>query len=332
MKTNAVYDKVFILGSGFSKSFCPSLPTLKDLSASLPDKISNEFPALKNYCEHFLKLCNGDRSYMDIETIASAILSSSIFSSEAKRLSHLILRFELLRFISSRIQIQEKLPKKNISILENFLKWAANDSKSLYSKNLLLSFNYDLLLENVIQENPLLAAAMKIDYGLHIDSADRKPEKTQNLKTIDLIKLHGSLDWFPLKGSDSELEIKNICHVQKEDKSYPIYNEDTPVFIPMANSKESFLKGTLFNVLWAKADYYLKTAREIYCIGYGFPKSDINNLEFLLKHKSRIKKVVVFENENHPDILRIRHLFKDNVVENADAKIFLEQFLNKNKK
>jgi hypothetical protein len=46
-------------------------------------------------------------------------------------------------------------------------------------------------------------------------------------------------------------------------------------------------------LLWSKADYYLKNAQEIYFLGYGFPKTDMNNLEFLLRHRERFKKVVV---------------------------------------
>lgn len=90
----------------------------------------------------------------------------------------------------------------------------------------------------------------------------------------------------------------------------------------MAHAKESFLRGSLFNVLWSKADYYLKNAEEIYFVGYGFPKSDVNNLEFLLTHRERFKKVVVFEREGHPDLVRLENLLGKGLVQSMDAKDF----------
>ena len=94
----------------------------------------------------------------------------------------------------------------------------------------------------------------------------------------------------------------------------------------MAHAKESFLRGSLFNLLWSKADYYLKNAQEIFFLGYGFPKSDMNNLEFLLRHRDRFKKVVVFEREGHPDLDRLRALLGDTLVQSMDAKEFLTKF------
>jgi hypothetical protein len=49
----------------------------------------------------------------------------------------------------------------------------------------------------------------------------------------------------------------------------------------------------------------------------------MNNLEFLLRHRERFKKVVVFEPENSPVLERLRRLL-GNLVESRDAKEFLE--------
>lgn len=318
-----VYKRVFVLGSGFSKSFCPSLPTLKDLNALLPFKVPEEYSHLKGYCERFSEICNGLDEYLNIESLATAILSTQIFPSETESLFHSALRFELLRFIASAIRINGELPVDSECVLKRFLELVSNDANAAGGKSLLLSFNYDTLIEDCLQRNDEFADT-SVDLGLNIDFADRKPKKAA-LNHVDLIKLHGSLDWYPLKGSGSSLDVSNICRVLPTDKSYPIYEHDTPVFIPMAHSKESFLRGSLFNILWAKADYYLSMADEIYCIGYGFPKTDINNLEFLLKHRERIKQVVVYENPNNPNLERMKRLLGEKVV-CKDAKEFLATF------
>jgi hypothetical protein len=52
----------------------------------------------------------------------------------------------------------------------------------------------------------------------------------------------------------------------------------------------------------------------------------MNNLEFLLRHRERFKKVVVFEREGHPDLDRLRALLGDSLLLSMDAKDFLTTF------
>jgi hypothetical protein len=51
----------------------------------------------------------------------------------------------------------------------------------------------------------------------------------------------------------------------------------------------------------------------------------MNNLEFLLRHRERFKKVVVFEPENSPVLGRLQRLLGDMVV-SRDAKEYLADF------
>ena len=42
---SSTYRRIFVLGSGFSKSFCPQMPTLRDLNELIPFGISVPAPA-----------------------------------------------------------------------------------------------------------------------------------------------------------------------------------------------------------------------------------------------------------------------------------------------
>ncbi|MCQ2104794.1 MAG: SIR2 family protein [Fibrobacter sp.] len=327
-KAPGVYRRIFVLGSGFSKSFCPAMPTLRDLNELIPFGIPDEFPHFRDYCRNFLDICNGQREYLNIETLATSILSAQIFPGERERLYHSSLRFEMLRFIASTIRNNEQaggsaLDSDAAAVLNKFLAGCVNSPSDGVRDTLLLSFNYDTIIENAIAADPELSSRAVVDYGVRIDPADRSAVRSRGDRTIDLIKLHGSLNWFPLKGVSDTLDLRNVCQVEPCDRSFPIYCEDTPIYIPMAHAKESFLRGSLFNLLWSKADYYLKNAEEIYFVGYGFPKSDINNLEFLLRHRERFKKVVVFEPSDHPDLMRLQNLLGPSLVCCQDAKDFL---------
>jgi len=323
------YRRIFVLGSGFSKSFSPQMPTLRDLNELIPFGISDEFPHLRDYCKRFLELCNGDNDYLGIEPLATSILSAQIFPGERERLYHASLRFELLRFIASVIRSDNVLDESSRAILKQFLVSCENDSAAGTRETLLLSFNYDTLIETAIANDKELCEQVSVDYGVKIDPADRSAKRGKKTRTIDLIKLHGSLNWFPVKGASDELDLKNVCEVEPQDRSFPIYCEDTPIFIPMAHAKESFLRGSLFNLLWSKADYYLKNAEEIYFIGYGFPKTDINNLEFLLRHRDRFKKAVVLDSVGRQNLIRLQKLLGEDLVESCDAKNYLERFFCK---
>ena len=322
MASSNTYRRIFVLGSGFSKSFCPQMPTLRDLNERIPFGIPDEFPHLRDYCRHFLELCNNQTDYLNIETLSTSILSAQIFPGVRESLYHSSLRFELLRFIANEIRHDKGMDADAAAVLRKFLAGCENCPGEGVRDTLLLSFNYDTLIEDVIAADPDLSARVAVDYGVRIDPADRSAVRAPKSYTIDLIKLHGSLNWYPVKGASDPLDLKNVCQVEPCDRSFPIYREDTPIYIPMAHAKESFLRGSLFNLLWSKADYYLKNAEEIYFLGYGFPKTDMNNLEFLLRHRDRFKKVVVFEHAGCAVLERLQKLLGD-LVESCDAKEYL---------
>ncbi len=301
------------------------MPTLKDLNARIPDGIGNECLNLRNYCYWLRELCRSEAEYLKIESVATIILAAQIFPSEAERLRHAELRFELLRFIAMSMRRTVPLSEQASRVLSKFLSAVSNDRKNSRRDNLILSFNYDTLIEDQVLQDPNLFQSTSIDYGVNMERADRSAQNSPRERTVDLLKLHGSLNWYAVKGAGEEFDIKNVCRIERNDRSFPMYEKDNPIFIPMAHAKESFLKGSLFNVIWSKADYFLSHADEIFVIGYGFPQTDGNSFPFLLKHRDRIRKVVVFEKESSPEIARLERLFGKEALACQDAKEFLSE-------
>lgn len=301
------------------------MPTLKDLNARIPDGIGNECLNLRNYCYWLRELCRSEAEYLKIESVATIILAAQIFPSEAERLRHAELRFELLRFIAMSMRRTVPLSEQASRVLSKFLSAVSNDRKNSRRDNLILSFNYDTLIEDQVLQDPNLFQSTSIDYGVNMERADRSAQNSPRERTVDLLKLHGSLNWYAVKGAGEEFDIKNVCRIERNDRSFPMYEKDNPIFIPMAHAKESFLKGSLFNVIWSKADYFLSHADEIFVIGYGFPQTDGNSFPFLLKHRDRISKVVVFEKKDSPEIARLERLFGKEALACQDAKEFLSE-------
>lgn len=301
------------------------MPTLKDLNGRIPDGIYPECMALRNYCYFLRELCRGESEYLKIESVATNILATQIFPSEEERLHNATLRFELLRFIALSMHRSVPLSAEASRNLSHFLNAVANDRANSKRDNLILSFNYDTLIEDQVLQDPELCASTAVDYGVNIERADRSAECGSRSRTIDLLKLHGSLNWYPVKGTGEDFDLKSVCRIEPGDRSFPMYQKDNPIFIPMAHAKDSFLRGSLFNVIWAKADYYLSRADEIYVIGYGFPQTDGNSFPFLLKHRTRIRNVVVFEPKKDNSIERLQRLFDKDVVVCEDAQKFLNR-------
>ncbi len=305
------------------------MPTIKDLNGRIPDGIDPKYAKLRSYCCWLRDLCRGESDYLKIESIATNILTAQIFSGEEERLQNAALRFELLHFIAASMRRTVPLSAEASKILSHFLTAVANDRERAERENLILSFNYDLLLEDQIRQNPQLFQTVSVDYGVNVERADRSAAQRVKSKTINLLKLHGSLNWYLVKGASEEFDLRNVCRVEAGDCSFPLYKGDNPIFIPMAHAKDSFLRGSLFNVIWATADHYLSNAEEIYIIGYGFPQTDTNCFPFLLKHRERIRNVVVFEKAGDASVARLERLFDKGIVVCEDAKHFLEKWILK---
>ena len=212
------------------------MPTIKDLNSRIPDGIHAECQTLRHYCYWLRELCHGAPEYLNIESVATNILTAQIFPSEEERLRNAELRFELLRFIAQAMHRTVPLSSAASQMLSAFLNAIANDKENEGRKNLILSFNYDTLIEDQIRQDPNLFSSIAVDYGVNIEPADRSACHGNRPKSIDLLKLHGSLNWYSIKGSGGELDLKNVCRIEADDRSYPLYQKDNPIFIPMAHA------------------------------------------------------------------------------------------------
>ncbi|MFO7889565.1 MAG: SIR2 family protein [bacterium] len=333
------FRRIFVFGSGFSNSFCSNMPTLPKLTKSLFNKETMEslctdnFTELFNLVDKFKKI---DKSICTIEKLTTTIFSRRIYSDSLEREKYNKLKYQIKRYIYKTIDKWE-VDKENEQILRDFLIRCrvSLGLKKIHKKtNLIITFNYDLLIEKFLhlkvdeieKSNRVLGHP---EYIINLSKHDRIPRSMPRPHTdpIHIIKLHGSFNWFQVKGSKN-IDISSIYIVNPWDESRIIYDNDNPIFIPMAHGKELFLYGSLYNFLWARAFQYIHDAEEIYFIGYGFPEMDINNLynfsDPMIKRK--IKKIVILDNsDNQNELERLKRLFGDRKVINKNAKKFIQE-------
>lgn len=323
------YKKIYILGSGFSKSVSQTMPTLKELTQELLLIDDNKnYYELSNFIKNLISLANNNPEVTTIEKITSIILSKGLFYNTEEKIYYSTLKHQLLRWVFERIEADspEVDADKKESLIEFFEKCnkqpeEANDA----GLSLVLSFNYDLLLERLLSQSQ--GPGWDFDYIINLNAyrGSRQHGAITGKPDFEYLKLHGSLNWFTAPGADRN-DLSNVYLLEENDPSmYLVHNRDIPVYIPMAFAKTEFFVGSLYNILWNIGRRCLEETDEIIFIGYGFPLTDIDNLYFFLNFKSKITDIVILEKENSPKIKRLQTLFSNSRIINQDAYGYIRE-------
>ena len=315
------YKKIIILGSGFSKAVSEKMPAMKQLTAMLKKETNvQKYGALIEYVDILRDRSNDCNELTSIESISSLILGKSFFYNTSESLYFEYLKNQLLNWLFESLNREAPLIDSNKEqMTAEFVKSVSSMRSSEEQNNtLVMTFNYDLLIERLIRD--VLHDEICTDYivklnrysDLSEDSSDKCERKFRYLK------LHGSFNWFRSPGG-LNYNLNNIYLVKESDMERElIHHNDIPVFIPMISSKISYRQGSFYNALWNIAERYLDLCDEVSFIGYGFPVTDLDNLNFFLKYKEKIRDIVVFE--NHPALRkRLEKIFDYSEIINCDA-------------
>lgn len=167
-------------------------------------------------------------------------------------------------------------------------------TEKLNPNDSLISFNYDLIFEDVVH---------KTDFDINYGFDDGwKPEP--NKKELLLLKLHGSVDWLWCDYCGLTIDYnKNVALDIQENKSVCLgckRNKGlSPVIIPPIFNKEQYLvrmkksKRNLRDV-WLRAFDELSSSNKIVFIGYSLPIPD--------SYAQALIKMAISVNKNKPEI------------------------------
>lgn len=306
-------NTVYITGAGFSKAFSQKIPTIIDLSNDLnKNDLTEDYPNLASFIssikDSFIHL---NSSFLEV--LSNILLSNKLQFSIENISKFEILKHEFLSYIHFSL-LPYTVDSDKSELFKKFLLHAID------TKGQIITFNYDLLIDTFIKNNLSQSKEYQIysnDYvgesesilnGLIQEfSKSSKPYKKHG--KLDILKLHGSLSWFKLPGNKN-YDLNNITKIydRVEPNEFLLYNN--PVFIPMAYSKDNYFEGNLFPFLWQKAYHWLNQCDNIVFIGYGFPETDITNLNFFLQFKDKISDIVVIEDDN---IKKLQAIFGEKV-------------------
>jgi NAD-dependent SIR2 family protein deacetylase len=153
-----------------------------------------------------------------------------------------------------------------------------------------ITFNYDIGLDYALHAN-----GVPFEYRCGVpDGID--PGKKQSVKAVDLLKLHGSMNWgwckkcekvvpfelreylpshpFAAPGNQRRyrtIEISTL-HVQRSCKACGTMLAENPVIVPPTWNKGNAHSG--LSCVWRAAASHLREAENVFIIGYSLPVTD----------------------------------------------------------
>lgn len=261
--------RTYLLGAGFSRGFHRPMPLMADLAARVVDELGVEpdhLAVFNHDLEAWLSYLSVRQPWDDESTalrnLATFRDASAVIADEIERASSLE---------------DDEEPVRAALLTRLALDWCLAGAD-------ILTFNYDLLVENVLR-----------DWDRNVTGADiypipltaRRPAgggglfgySNPTLPLPSLHKLHGSVNWLygGIDHSDGPITLGPWYRTDPQDqepRERYLYADLTPLVIPPTSSKSPFYGNMALRSLWADAAAALHRADELVVIGYSFPASD----------------------------------------------------------
>jgi hypothetical protein len=162
-------------------------------------------------------------------------------------------------------------------------------------KDTIISFNYDCVIDDSLRRCATGRWSARYGYGFPNPSrvrghepwdAESAPDEIN--RSVNLLKLHGSINWFPLPETKTgTIKLRQKPYKQIGSKDYEI--------VPPENVKRIQVK-PVFQSLWANAELALRRAHVLTFIGFSFTPTDLHVdalFRIALAGNKQLKRVVI---------------------------------------
>lgn len=300
-------SRVFLLGSGFSVA--AGAPLSRDVLGKIFSNNSKtgEVAQLETWLDDHLfhKHPHGCRQADFEEVISRLELFEHFSEQDSKNKRELEQKISILLTEFIRLLQPEQL-QESLDCYDYF-------ARKLLPNDVIITFNYDLVMERALERNQL-----GVNYHLFLTGSPFNPnQKNHRNKTyIPVLKLHGSIN----------LVFCTKCyHIQQAFSSNMLCTKcrfttlpgERPALRPFLIAPTLFKSYTLPDLrrIWHTAYKYLSMAKELVIIGYSLPDADILTaqlLDFAHRSCSHNPKVTV-ANGPHPDLSRLESIYTHGV-------------------
>ncbi len=277
---------VFVLGAGFSKAISELMPLTDELGNKCRELLIGDgieqtrMPKFRDGSfETWLSKLAEEQPYLDV---ASNLDNQALFQRFSTKIG------EILSQVGRKV-LDSPMPTwlANFVLLAHLRRWT------------LLSFNYDVLIECTVASDvlydwralPAQRPGSPVSWSLIIDDVPPIPSGYARLapspaKTLSLLKLHGSLNWF---WSPGDATGASFCHLSMLGKfgsprdPLEIQQERStsaagkvPFIVPPSAVKSSYYLNPITRHVWQTAWARLKKANRVVVGGYSFPLTDLS--------------------------------------------------------
>jgi len=196
-------------------------------------------------------------------------------------------------------------------------------ANSLSQGDVVISFNYDILMDNALRESKKLTDSGYLVPFQKVSDGQNWRRTEDEASDITLLKLHGSMNWLHCAYCDATF----LNRSQKISPEYSSFPENCPscgesnvyfqrVIVPPLVAKDYSVQP--LKRLWSQANRYVARAREIVIIGYSFPPTDFATEALLrdsLPWSSQRQTHFLIVNPDKTVYERFKILFNSSVVE-----------------
>ena len=283
---------VIVLGAGATRAFLPAAPLAED-DYNLKH-LSDQFRGFP-YAYRLLESERHSRSNgtINIEQLMTRLQGRMPYDSSDATAQQSLLLSELMREFRRRITFarQKELHKDELAA---FAKVCVNKSITC------ITFNYDDVLDQALWEvkplhrgNPWHAQPKHWHpdggYGFFIrpsSAAVVESDIYMNTTSMLLLKLHGSINWYPRKGERPPYNLNALHHdeywfTRDPEASIPAQEtvarhfEPDPFIIPPVLDKTALSNEPVLQVVWSLAKDAISRASRVYFVGYSMPVTDM---------------------------------------------------------
>jgi len=314
---------VFLFGAGCSAD--GGSPVMRDFMGKAreygrePDNIfKNDHARLRQFRQECLRICYVfDRWWENIEDLyTQAHLQALAGLPDADDLCGSITR--VIWDVYHRKHNGEGYRNLLSSIVRAMNRWMQSNGP----RPVIITTNYDVQLEAVLT-NPAAASPMRIFYPGPIPienggglNSNADCDQIENSELLEVVKLHGSANWFEEKGRSSG-QPSVFCRAARDtthapDGGFAFQNDShlrrdiaggqiLPLIVPPTLGKTAPSSPIAQN--WHRAIYNLRNARLLVIAGYSFPETDSFMTRLLaegIKGNDNLEQMIIINNSTDP--------------------------------
>ena len=280
--------EVFVLGAGFTKAFLPNAPLMVDDYEG--EILASKFKEF-SYASRVLdwERSRNNKGEINIERLMTRLEGRMPYDFDQKADEELgMLLIELKKNFIRRIQLARE-KRGYTKDLESFAKYCVSNGITC------ITFNYDDVFDEALWNvagalSPINKPYWNPDggYGFFCKPSLCAVEETSVQMDIKpatvLLKLHGSINWYPRRGYLQPYSVDAIMHHEtwfepsryKEiQEAVAFHIEPEPFLVPPILVKSAIVQQPILRLLWHLAYNALYKAQKVTFVGYSCPLTDI---------------------------------------------------------